>query len=42
MGQAGQLSVDNQPSVQGTSPGQAILLNFYSNSVFYLGEDLSK
>ena len=23
MGQAGQLSVDNHPSVQGTSPGQA-------------------
>ena len=41
MGQAGQLSVDNRPSVQSTSPGQATQLNFYSNSVLYLGEDLS-
>ena len=30
MGQAGQLSVDNRPSVQGTSPDQATQLNFYS------------
>ena len=39
MGQTGELSVDNRPSVQGTSPGQATQLNFYSNSVLYLGKD---
>jgi len=38
MGQIGQLSVDNRPSVQGSSPGQATQLNFYSNSVLYLGK----
>ena len=38
MGQVGQLSVDNRPSVEGTSPGQATQLNFYSTSVFYLGK----
>ena len=42
MGQTGELSVDNRPSVQGTSPGQATQLNFYSNSVLYLGKDSSK
>ena len=38
MGQIGELSVDHRQSVQGSSPGEATLLNFYSNSVLYLGE----
>ena len=38
MGQTGALSVDYQQPVQDSSPGEAALLNFYTNSVLYLGE----
>ena len=42
MGQTGQLSVDNRPSVQGTSPGQATRLNFYSYGWNLKSRDLIK
>ena len=38
LGQSGQLAVDYRHPVQDLSPGEATLLNFYSNSVLYVGE----